>query len=119
MAHEDYQDMLAAQALKALEAAEMRDLEAHLQSCAECRLQLSEWEDTAAGLAFASLEGTLSSRRSSYSTHSGSIRADSTAPLHQKPRMDIVRASNVTPFSQRDHVLAAGGLERDRAEYIW
>jgi uncharacterized protein YjiS (DUF1127 family) len=56
MAHEDYKDMLAAQALNALEAAEMRDLEAHLQSCAECRLQLSSWEDTVAGLAFAALE---------------------------------------------------------------
>ncbi len=56
MSHEDYKEMLAAQALNALEAAEMRDLEAHLQSCAECRSQLSEWEGTAAGLAFASLE---------------------------------------------------------------
>jgi len=56
MSHEDYKEMLAAQALNALEAAETRDLEAHLQSCAECRSQLSEWEGTAAGLAFASLE---------------------------------------------------------------
>ncbi|MBA3356827.1 MAG: anti-sigma factor [Pyrinomonadaceae bacterium] len=56
MPHEDYKEMLAAQALNALEAAEMRDLESHLQSCAECRSQLSEWEGTAAGLAFASLE---------------------------------------------------------------
>ncbi|CAN5887142.1 anti-sigma factor [soil metagenome] len=56
MAHENHKDMLAAQALNALEAAEMRDLEAHLQSCAECRSQLSEFETTAAGLAFASIE---------------------------------------------------------------
>lgn len=59
MAHEDYKDMLAAQALNALEAAEVRDLEAHLQTCAECRSQLSEWEDTAARLAFASLEARI------------------------------------------------------------
>jgi anti-sigma-K factor RskA/putative zinc finger protein len=58
MAHEDYKEMLAAQALNVLEAAEMRDLEAHLRGCAECRLQLSDWEDTAAGLVFASLEAT-------------------------------------------------------------
>ena len=56
MAHEDYKDMLAAHALDALEAAEMRDLETHLQSCAECRSQLSAWEETAAKFAFASLE---------------------------------------------------------------
>jgi len=56
MAHEDYKEMLAAQALNALEAAETRNLEAHLRSCAECRSELSDWEDTAAGLAFASLE---------------------------------------------------------------
>ena len=56
MAHEDYKEMLAARALSVLEAPEMRDLEAHLQSCAECRLQLSEWEDTAAALAFVTLE---------------------------------------------------------------
>jgi anti-sigma factor RsiW len=56
MAHEDYKDMLAAQALNALEAAEVSDLEAHLRSCAECRFQLSDWQNTAAGLAFASLE---------------------------------------------------------------
>jgi anti-sigma-K factor RskA len=58
MAHEDYKELLAAQSLNALEAAEARDLEAHLQSCAECRLLLSEWEDTAASLAFVSLEAT-------------------------------------------------------------
>ncbi len=58
MAHEDYQEMLAAQALNALDAAEVRVLEAHLQSCAECRSQLSDWEDAAAGLAFAALEAT-------------------------------------------------------------
>jgi anti-sigma-K factor RskA/putative zinc finger protein len=56
MAHEDYKDMLAAQALNALEETEVRDLESHLQSCADCRSQLSEWEGTAARLAFASLE---------------------------------------------------------------
>jgi anti-sigma factor RsiW len=53
MVHEDYKEMLAAQALKALEAPETRELEVHLQSCSECRSQLSEWEATAA---FASLE---------------------------------------------------------------
>lgn len=65
MAHEDYKEMLVAQALNALEATEMQDLEAHLQSCGECRSQLSEWEDTTAGLAFASLEASPLSPRGS------------------------------------------------------
>jgi anti-sigma-K factor RskA len=56
MAHEDYKDILAAQALDALDASERRELEAHLQSCAECRSQLAEWEDTAAALALTGLE---------------------------------------------------------------
>lgn len=56
MVHEDYKEMLAAQALNALEAAEVRDLEAHLQGCPDCRWQLLEWEGTAAALAFVSLE---------------------------------------------------------------
>jgi anti-sigma-K factor RskA len=56
MAHEDYKELLEAQALSALEASEARDLEAHLRSCAECRSQLSGWEEVAARLAFAGLE---------------------------------------------------------------
>ncbi len=55
MAHQDYQEMLTAQALNALDADDARVLEAHVQGCAECRIELSSWEDTAAGLAFAAL----------------------------------------------------------------
>lgn len=57
MAHEDYKEMLAAQALNALDAADTPALKTHLQNCSECRSQLREWEDTAAGLAFAAQEG--------------------------------------------------------------
>ncbi|MCM3869652.1 MAG: zf-HC2 domain-containing protein, partial [Pyrinomonadaceae bacterium] len=56
MAHEEYKELLAAQALNALDPAEVRDLDAHLGSCAECRSQLAEWEDTAAMLALAGAE---------------------------------------------------------------
>lgn len=79
MAHEDYKDLLAAQALNALEAAEMRDLEVHLQSCADCRSQLSEWEATAAGLAFAGLEANpLEPSRQLRGRILEEIRADAT-----------------------------------------
>ncbi|MBA2524183.1 MAG: anti-sigma factor [Pyrinomonadaceae bacterium] len=79
MAHEDYKEMLVAQALNALEATEMQDLEAHLQSCGECRSQLSEWEDTTAGLAFASLEASpLEPSRQLRGRILEAIRADAT-----------------------------------------
>lgn len=52
MVHENYKEMLAAQALSALDAEDARSLEAHLQGCAECRSQLSEWEATSVMLSF-------------------------------------------------------------------
>jgi anti-sigma-K factor RskA len=52
MSHEEYKEMLAAHALGALDAAEVRALEAHLATCADCRAELSEWLDTSAALAY-------------------------------------------------------------------
>lgn len=51
MTHEDYKALLAARALTALDAEDARALDAHLDSCADCRLEISEWENTAALLA--------------------------------------------------------------------
>ncbi|MGH9882990.1 MAG: zf-HC2 domain-containing protein, partial [Pyrinomonadaceae bacterium] len=51
MAHEQYKEMIAAQALSALDEDEARALEVHLQTCAECRAELDEWQETAAWLA--------------------------------------------------------------------
>lgn len=42
MKHEDYKEMLAAAALDALDAAERRTLDAHLATCAGCRIELEE-----------------------------------------------------------------------------
>ena len=50
MVHEDYKEMIPARALSALEAAEARALNDHLSECAECRMELEEWEATAAAL---------------------------------------------------------------------
>ncbi len=103
MAHEDYKDMLAAQALNALEAAEVRDLEAHLQSCAECRTQLSEWEETASALAFTSLEARpLVPSRQLRGRILEAIRADSKARGVSKEAKDGHRpqASNVVPLKR-------------------
>jgi anti-sigma-K factor RskA len=51
MTHEDYKALLAAKALTALDAEDARALAAHFESCADCRSEVNEWEDTAALLA--------------------------------------------------------------------
>lgn len=99
MAHEDFKDMLAAQALNALEAAEVRDLEAHLQGCAECRSQLTEWEDTAATLAFASLEARIIEPSSQLRGRIlEAVRAD--GPVKSAEDGYRPQASNVVPLKQ-------------------
>ena len=50
MAHDDYKEMIPARALSALDAAEERVLNEHLESCAECRKELEDWQATAAAL---------------------------------------------------------------------
>ena len=51
MVHEDYTEMIPARALSALDAAEARALNDHLSECDECRMELREWEATAAAIA--------------------------------------------------------------------
>ncbi|HKR01911.1 MAG TPA: anti-sigma factor [Pyrinomonadaceae bacterium] len=51
--HEEYREMVAARALDALDAAEARELDAHLATCAECRAEWDAWQETAASLAYA------------------------------------------------------------------
>ena len=51
MVHEDYKEMIPVRALSALDAAEERVLNEHLDNCSECRKELEEWQSTAAALA--------------------------------------------------------------------
>lgn len=51
MVHEDYKEMIPARALSALDAAEERALNEHLENCDECQKELEEWQATAATLA--------------------------------------------------------------------
>jgi anti-sigma-K factor RskA len=51
MVHEDYKEMIPARALSALDAAEERALNEHLENCDECRKELEDWQATAATLA--------------------------------------------------------------------
>lgn len=54
MAHDDYKEMIPARALSALDAAEERTLNEHLENCSECRKELDDWHATAAALSLAS-----------------------------------------------------------------
>ena len=51
MVHSDYKEMIPALALSALDAAEARALDQHLSECSECRMELQDWEATAAAMA--------------------------------------------------------------------
>jgi anti-sigma-K factor RskA len=51
MVHEDYKEMIPARALSALDAADERALNEHLENCSECRKELEDWQATAATLA--------------------------------------------------------------------
>jgi anti-sigma-K factor RskA len=48
---EEYKELLAANVLTALDAEDARALDHHLRSCPECRLEMDQWEETAALLA--------------------------------------------------------------------
>ena len=52
MGHEEYKDMLELAALNALDESETRLLQQHLETCAECRVELAELRDTAAALVY-------------------------------------------------------------------
>ncbi|HMJ26207.1 MAG TPA: anti-sigma factor [Pyrinomonadaceae bacterium] len=53
MTHQEYQDLLVLRALDALDASDARAIEAHLDSCAQCRAELIEVKDAAGLLAYA------------------------------------------------------------------
>ncbi|MGH9872650.1 MAG: anti-sigma factor domain-containing protein [Pyrinomonadaceae bacterium] len=52
MTHENYKELLAAKALSALDVADARALNTHLESCSDCQSEMIELEDAAALLAF-------------------------------------------------------------------
>ncbi len=54
MVHDDYKEMIPARALSALDAAEERALNEHLENCNECRKELEDWQATAAALSLVS-----------------------------------------------------------------
>ncbi len=98
MVHEDYKEMLALQALDALEEGDGPELERHLATCVECRAELSELREASSLLAFAATEveppaALRSQILEGVRAQNSSIRAD----------VDRDRAanSNVTPPASR------------------
>jgi anti-sigma-K factor RskA len=52
MEHEEYRELLALEALGALDAEQLRSLAAHVERCAECRRDGAQMRDAAASLAY-------------------------------------------------------------------
>ena len=98
MIHEDYKEMLALQALAALEEADGPQLEDHLATCGECRAELNELREASGLLAYAATEveppAALRSRI-----------LESVRPQNSSTRPDVDRGpaatSNVVPLASR------------------
>ena len=52
MVHEICKEMLVIHALSALDVSDQRELQEHLETCAACRMELEDWQATAATLAY-------------------------------------------------------------------
>ncbi len=100
MAHQNYQEMLTARALNALDSEDARTLEAHVESCAECRKEVVSWQDTAAMLAFEPmpLEPSFAARARILEV----IRAEMPAfPENQISETRQAGSANVVELAQR------------------
>lgn len=101
--------MITAHALNALEAAEARELESHLATCAECRAELDAWQDTAASLVYAAplVEPSAALRsRILESVRAEGVRSSSRAAGKDDGKVKDVAVksslaeSNVVPFEK-------------------
>lgn len=101
MVHEDYKEMLAAQALSALDPADASALAGHLQGCSACRLELGEWDATAVTLSFeaTSLEPSPELRDRILAA----IRIDSVTPIRSSERASATpsQTASVIPMPQK------------------
>ena len=88
MAHEEYQELMTAQALSALDAAEADRLERHLESCPECRASMEEWRKTSAWLA---MDAPL--REPSREVRSRILKAIKSEPQEPTKKAKVVQMS--------------------------
>jgi len=97
MVHENYQEMLAPYALTALDHADARTLEQHLDTCRNCRRELDEWYGTVAALALTAAPAEPSPQVRVRILES--VRAERSSARHgsDKPQQTI---PTVIPFQQ-------------------
>lgn len=118
MTHELYKEMLAAKALTALDAEDVRALDVHLEGCADCRREIAEWEETAALLAIDAkpLEPSAQLRERILA----SVRAEGAQERSTRSRVAVIagaadsrgasaRESNVVPFERPRNVWTSFG----------
>lgn len=91
MSHKEYQDLVAVYALDALDATEVRSVEDHLGTCAECRADLAELRDAGALLAYGSTPAVPSD----------DVRERIMAAVSLEPRQEVKTLDRVVPFVPR------------------
>jgi anti-sigma-K factor RskA len=90
MEHSEYQELLASHALDALDAPEAGALRAHLESCADCRVEFDELREAAALLAHAAEPVAPSD----------DVRRRIMREIQSQPRSAAAPAPVVVPLSQ-------------------
>lgn len=100
MRHEDYKEMLAAQALSALEAEEGVLLATHLEECLDCQVELDNWQETVAMVALGSspAEPSLKVRQRIMTTVRAERRSESVDVA--RPNQSDTPGSRVLPFTK-------------------
>ena len=115
MTHEDYKELLAANALTALDAEDGRALDTHLRSCADCHSEMSEWEQTAAFLA---LDATpLEPSPQLRGQILASVRAEGRSVKLTNDRADAPAAPRVGPADSK--ILAFERAVEQRPRNVW
>ena len=90
MEHAEYQELLALEAVDALDGRDAQIMRAHLEACAECRAELAEMRDAAALLAHAAPPVAPSD----------DVRRRIMREVKNAPRSNPTPTSNVVPLSQ-------------------
>src|SRR5215204_4234089 len=113
MRHEDYKQLLALEAVGALEEGERATLFEHLPSCAECREELREMADTAASLVY-----TVAPVAPSPDLRSNilqRIRAVDPSEVFVDPSEVVAPSKAVDPSEARERVARRPGVRDARA----
>lgn len=100
MVHEDYKEMLALQALDALEGTDVRELDAHLATCGQCRMELDEFRDASSLMAYAANQLEPSADLRSRILDSVGAERSSTSARAEKSRSESGAPANAVPLAR-------------------